>query len=245
MGANAQTSVPLFVANSVLTAAQQNISAATGVPVFATTVTRDAAFGGSNKVLAEGQLCYIEASDVVQYYTGAAWATVGPATAGALTLINAGSFSAAATASLPTGSFSSTYKNYKVIYQLSAVSGANALRMRFRAAGADNTASNYDFAEYGRRYGAATAIVNESVAADNFYLGNSISYSALSIDVLTPQATAQTILFSSVNGNDTTADGAFQYNARFTATTSFDAMTLYVSAGTITGTFRVYGYGDS
>ena len=76
MGANAQTSVPLFVANSVLTAAQQNISAATGVPVFATTVTRDAAFGGSNKVLAEGQLCYLESTNVVQYYDGAAWASV-------------------------------------------------------------------------------------------------------------------------------------------------------------------------
>ena len=80
MGANAQTSVPLFVANTVLTASQQNISAATGVPVFATTVTRDAAFGGSNKVLAEGQLAYIEATDVVQYYTGSAWATLGPST---------------------------------------------------------------------------------------------------------------------------------------------------------------------
>jgi hypothetical protein len=78
MGANAQTSVPLFVANQVLTASQQNISAATGVPVFATTVTRDAAFGGANKILAEGQLCYLESTDVVQYYTGSAWATVGP-----------------------------------------------------------------------------------------------------------------------------------------------------------------------
>jgi hypothetical protein len=80
MGANAQTSVPLFVANNVLTAAQQNISAATGVPVFATTVTRDAAFGGSNKVLAAGQLCFLESTAVVQYYTGSAWATVGPST---------------------------------------------------------------------------------------------------------------------------------------------------------------------
>ena len=80
MGANAQTSVTLFVANAILTAQQQNFSAATGVPVFATTVTRDAAFGGSNKVLAEGQLCYLESTDVVQYYTGAAWATVGPTT---------------------------------------------------------------------------------------------------------------------------------------------------------------------
>jgi len=78
--ANTQTSVPLFVANAVLTAAQQNISAATGVPVFATSVTRDAAFGGSNKALAEGQLCYLESTNVVQYYDGAAWATVGPST---------------------------------------------------------------------------------------------------------------------------------------------------------------------
>jgi hypothetical protein len=76
--ANTQTTVPLFVANQVLTASQQNLSAGTGVPVFATTVTRDAAFGGSNKALAEGQLAYIEASNIVQYYDGAAWATVGP-----------------------------------------------------------------------------------------------------------------------------------------------------------------------
>ena len=79
--ANTQTTVPLFVANQVLTANQQNLSAGTGVPVFATTVTRDAAFGGSNKALAEGQLCYLESTDVVQQYNGSSWVTVGPATA--------------------------------------------------------------------------------------------------------------------------------------------------------------------
>ena len=81
MGANAQTSVPLYTAGEVLTAANMNISAGTGVPVFATTTTRDAAFGGTGeKVLAEGQLCYIEASNIVQYYDGSTWATVGPST---------------------------------------------------------------------------------------------------------------------------------------------------------------------
>jgi len=98
--ANTQTTVPLFVANQVLTANQQNLSAGTGVPVFATTVTRDAAFGGSNKALAEGQLCYIEATDVVQYYTGAAWATVGPTSSGVVQVKNAftaASFSTAST----------------------------------------------------------------------------------------------------------------------------------------------------
>lgn len=79
MGVNAQTEVPTFTASQVLTAAQMNNSARTGVPVFATTVTRDAAFGGAGeKTLAEGQLCYLESTNVVQYYDGAAWATVGP-----------------------------------------------------------------------------------------------------------------------------------------------------------------------
>jgi hypothetical protein len=83
MGANAQTTVPTFTAGQVLTADQQNQSARTGVPVFATTVTRDAAFGGTGeKTLAEGQLCYLEDANVVQYYDGAAWATVGPTVSG-------------------------------------------------------------------------------------------------------------------------------------------------------------------
>ena len=81
MGANAQTTVQKFLSGAVLTAEQQNTSAATGVPVFASTVTRDAAFGGANKVLAEGQTCYLEDANVVQYYDGAAWATVGPTAA--------------------------------------------------------------------------------------------------------------------------------------------------------------------
>jgi hypothetical protein len=83
MGANAQTTVPTFTASQVLTADQMNQSARTGVPVFAGTTERDAAFGGSGeKTLAEGQLCYLESTNVVQYYDGAAWATLGPSTSG-------------------------------------------------------------------------------------------------------------------------------------------------------------------
>lgn len=78
MGANAQTSVPKFTAGEVLTAANQNLSAGTGVPVFATTATRDAAFGGAGeKVLAEGQTCYIEAApNRLQIYDGTTWRPV-------------------------------------------------------------------------------------------------------------------------------------------------------------------------
>jgi hypothetical protein len=97
MGANAQTTVPTFTAGQVLTADQQNQSARTGVPVFATTVTRDAAFGGAGeKTLAEGQLCYLESTNKVQYYDGAAWANLG-----SMTEVTA--FTASGTFTPPTG----------------------------------------------------------------------------------------------------------------------------------------------
>jgi hypothetical protein len=97
MGANAQTTVPTFTAGQVLTADQQNQSARTGVPVFATTVTRDAAFGGAGeKALAEGQLCYLESTNKVQYYDGAAWANLG-----SMTEVTA--FTASGTFTPPTG----------------------------------------------------------------------------------------------------------------------------------------------
>ena len=97
---NEQTSVPLYASSEILTAANMNISAGTGVPVFATTVTRDAAFGGANeKVLAEGQLCYLSSTNVVQYYDGAAWASVGQAGGKVLQVVQATTSTAVTTTS--------------------------------------------------------------------------------------------------------------------------------------------------
>jgi len=76
MGANAQTSVPAFTAGQVLTAAQVN-NINTGIPVFASSTERDAAFGGTGeKTLAEGQMAYLEDTNATQYYDGSSWAAV-------------------------------------------------------------------------------------------------------------------------------------------------------------------------
>ncbi len=97
MGANAQTTVPTFTAAQVLTADQMNQSARTGVPVFADTTARDAAFGGSGeKTLAEGQLCYLESTDKVQFYNGTSWANLGLVT-------NVTAFTTSGTFTPPTG----------------------------------------------------------------------------------------------------------------------------------------------
>jgi hypothetical protein len=86
MGANATTFVPAYVSGEVLTAADLTVTNS-GIPVFATTVTRDAAFGGTGeKTLAEGQTCYLEDSNIVQYYDGSSWATLAP-TASAISAV--------------------------------------------------------------------------------------------------------------------------------------------------------------
>jgi hypothetical protein len=73
MGANAQTSVPVFTAGQVLTAEQQT-QINTGIPVFATTTTRTDAFGGAGeKTLAEGQFAYTENQKQIRWYSGTAW----------------------------------------------------------------------------------------------------------------------------------------------------------------------------
>jgi len=66
MGANAVTTTYDFVANQILTAAQMdNVNC--GIPVFASTTTRDAAFGGAGeKTLAQGQFCYLESTGKLQ-----------------------------------------------------------------------------------------------------------------------------------------------------------------------------------
>ena len=77
MGANAQIKVPAFTAGQVLTAAEMT-QINTGIPVFADSAARTAAFGGSGeKVLAEGQFAYLEDTNTTQYYDGSAWQSVG------------------------------------------------------------------------------------------------------------------------------------------------------------------------
>jgi len=126
--ANEQTSVPLYAASEILTAANMNISAGTGVPVFATTATRDAAFGGANeKVLAEGQLCYLSASNIVQYYDGAAWATVGPGTNLSYAIFNESQASGTDGGTFTSGSYVKRTLNTTVVNTITGCSIASSV----------------------------------------------------------------------------------------------------------------------
>lgn len=160
MGANAQTSVPAFVTGQVLTA-QQQTEINTGVPVFATTTTRDAAFGGSGeKVLAQGQLAYIEASDIVQYYNGTAWATLAPATPAALVYITGASFSSQTSVAFANSTFTSTYTRYLVLMSAESTSGNSTVTMQVRDNAGAKSSALYSGAVIGMAQDGAASSVN-------------------------------------------------------------------------------------
>ena len=249
MGANAQTTVPSFTVGQVLTADQQNQSARTGVPVFATTVERDAAFGGSGeKVLAEGQMAYVENLDVVQYFDGSVWATVGPAAPGGLVFVTGATFTAAAGFSLPNDTFTATYDNYKLIVDVTAISATQLFTMRLRASGSDNTVANYNTMFFGgNSAGAAFSEGGNDLTAFNV-LGCSTTFpiAAIDVDVISPFLARHTDLAGSIIGSTATVFASMGGGATFRGTTSFDSLSLIVAGGaTITGNYRVYGYANS
>jgi len=259
MGANAQTTVQKFLSGAVLTAEQQNFSAATGVPVFATTVTRDAAFGGANKVLAEGQTCYLESTNVVQYYDGAAWATVGPSSAGGLvpitptsiavgggTATSAGNgqvtFTSVTTSLSLNGVFSALYTNYRIVLFAEAASAAMAPHIRMRVGGTNDSSGSYDFQQV---YAVGAGTAGYQVANQTSW---SVSVSSVQVHVSTfdiyrpflAQPTSGIYTYSEQNSLVTV--GAFNVGGMLhDESTSYDGISFLVGVG-ITGTVSVYGY---
>ena len=236
MGANAQTSVPAFTAGQVLTAAQQT-EINTGIPVFATTTTRDAAFGGTGeKTLAEGQFAYIEASNTTQYYDGSTWQTVG---ASGLTLISATTIGSGVASVTVSSAFSSTYDTYKITINGGVASGATNLKFHLGS----TTAGYYGgmpAQTYNGGYGGA-AINNQ---ASNLYAGyGDATTLVMSMDVINPNLAEKTYMAS------ITARLGDAFGMTFCeegSTTQHTAFTITPASGTLTGgTIRVYGYQNS
>jgi hypothetical protein len=240
MGANATTFVPTYVASEILTAADLNVTNS-GIPVFATTVTRDAAFGGTGeKVLAEGQFAYIEASNATQYYDGSTWQTLG-ATPG-MTLVTAGSTSAASTLTLD-NVFTSSYRNYKLF--IDGVTSADDIDvpLKFRAGGATNSNSNYTRQSISASASGVSRSLTSNGTAFTSVVAGGTTRLVLEAAFYAPQAAVNTGFLSSANTMSTTSY-AYITGGTFTAGTQFDGFIMTPTSGTITVTYRLYGMAD-
>lgn len=242
MGANAQTTVPTFTASQVLTADQQNQSARTGVPVFATTVTRDAAFGGTGeKTLAEGQLAYVEGTGL-QSYNGSAWVTWGAAPSSGLTLISSTTIGSGVSSHAVSDVFSATYDAYKIIVTGGASSAA------VTDIGLQLGATTTGYYMYAVRVTSAAAFAGTALnGTTSFTRAGSGDPDGLNmtVDVLSPFLSKQTQYFGPyIIG--TTSESMGMGMGWLDNTTSYTGFTLVFSGGTATGgVCRVYGYQNS
>lgn len=188
--------------------------------------------------------------------TGTTWYSVAPpATAPGLAIVapssianSGGSASASGGAVTFTGVtsvslngvFTSTYSAYRIVYDATHSTDTNML-MRLRASGTDAITAYYSKLIYSRYDG--TSVAGDAVRnnSDNLWIGGSATNRSGVIDIHGPQLAAATGLeMMDANGAAAAAGGG-----RHTTATAYDGFTLYVAAGTTTGTVRVYGYKNS
>lgn len=175
--------------------------------------------------------------------TGLKWAAAA-AGGGDLVRITTASFSSATAASVDSV-FSSTYDNYLILLNVQTTSGSNAMNLRFRTSGSDNTTSNYGSGWMYQAFGSGGASGNlGSAAGTNLAYIQDITGNPTSnvMTVFNPYATQNTFAsWSVVQGNNYRSTGGLEFDA----TTSFDGISFLCAAGTFGGTISVYGYKKS
>jgi hypothetical protein len=158
--------------------------------------------------------------------------------------INTTSFSAVAAASLPNDTFSSTFKNYRLLINLTDGGGNGTLRLRLRASGTDNTSAIYyqgGWSVTTGGTGSAASLANAtSWALIDLGAFAATRFSA-SVDLHTPKVNGETTLNSLGQGNSPSRFLAGYHDT----SASFDAVTIFESTGAnISGSIQVFGYKD-
>ena len=166
----------------------------------------------------------------------------------ALVFITGASFSAVTSVSLPTSTFSSTYENYLVSFNLSTAVSTATMTLRLRESGTDSSTGAYNNMLSNVTNVNTSSIIGTNTATSFNYgtISASTTYNTL-IQVRAPNLAQRTNLYTNqffeITG--TSQNGVFGAQ-NFGNTNQFDSLTLISSvASNITGTYKVYGYVNS
>ena len=157
-----------------------------------------------------------------------------------LVLLNTTSFSAVSSQSI-NDVFSATYKNYLINTDIKT-DQFRTVNMRFRVAGSDNSTANYT---YQTLFAGGTSVTGtRSTGQTSFiysYLDGEGPVGVIT-QIFNPFASERTVIMTKSNSFSQAVIENANFTGVFAATTSFTGFSLLPSAGTMTGTVRVYGY---
>ena len=158
-----------------------------------------------------------------------------------LVLLNTTSFSGVSSASLPAGTFTSTYNNYRIIADLNCSADADCL-LRVRASGTDLTTVTYYWGRYFvGAYVGITAGSGDNLNQSSINIGSINTTTGVGgnfdMEIHAPMLATRTSIKSWNVGNAFSVNGGIVNN-----TTAYDSLTFFVAGQTISGTIRAYGY---
>lgn len=176
--------------------------------------------------------------------TAPEWATPTAPAAAALVLTGSADFTTSSAVNI-NNCFSATYNNYHVEIDLTAVSATDAeFHARMRASGTDNTASSY-FSQWLQQKETTVGGAGY-LTRSMFHLGSlassKVQQLAWSGTLKDPFNATNTKMLWHVwmsNSSDAYQNLIVGHHA---VNTSYDGITFYPAAGTITGKIRIYGY---
>jgi hypothetical protein len=158
-----------------------------------------------------------------------------------MVLLNTTSFSGVNSVSLPTNTFSSTYKNYRIIINVDSTTTGGTSTIRLRAAGVDASGSNYDYALTERSSSVTTFSAINGVAQTSIrtgYFQNLETFQTV-IDLFNPMEATYTAMQINSTRYYGTGVNSKQGSAGIDLTTAYDSLTFFNTG--ITGTYSVYG----
>lgn len=143
--------------------------------------------------------------------------------------------------------FSSSYENYRIIINVDTPSATSALAARLRASGTDDTGANYLRSRFVIRANNSTATDGDTgggaMVFTNMYIGDNHLY-GLSIDMMKPFTATRTTCNGLSTNSDSVTKGFSIVGVQHLLSTSYDGLTLFPTAGNISGRAQVFGYND-
>ena len=185
----------------------------------------------------EGQLIYETDTDRIAAYSGSAWVTQN-----SLQYVTGASFTSATTISMASGVFTSTYKTYQVIFQVTSGSDCQ-ISLRFNNAGSARTGSSYYGNVQRYPYTGSTEIKQTNAGTSvNIGANSTIRLYSANITVFNPieSTTRTTFSLTGFGCDDANSLASISGGGTYNVAEANDGLT-WVAGATVTGFYRVHG----